>query len=176
MNKALSLRTSTIPECIIATEGFMNVIAVDHSEKTGHAPAVPISDSSLLSHHWMWPLKPPWTALRIYLSVASPMPVEGCGSCRKGTQYRGSNVRLGSTRIGWIDSALARSARWKPMCPSWVPKEAGGVDGGPVSHSAEPVVLCSGDREHRPRTHDQVNPRTLFGYDYAPLGRGQGQW
>ena len=44
-NKALSLYASKILDRIIATEGFEHVLAVDYSEKSEPAPAVPTSNS-----------------------------------------------------------------------------------------------------------------------------------
>jgi len=102
-------------------KALKDIITVDHSKKIGHAPAVPVSDSSLvtpLDAATCDPLDNYPHILIWSLTVGSLMPVEGCGSCRKGTQYRGSNARLGGKWMGWVGNVLARSARWKPICPS----------------------------------------------------------
>ena len=63
------------------------LITVDHSEKTGYAPAVPhLRFSTLvapLNTATCDPLDNPPHILIWSLTVAYPMPVEGCGSCRK---------------------------------------------------------------------------------------------
>jgi len=48
-NRALSLDASKILERVFATGAFVHIVAVGHNEKAELAPAVPISDSPLLS-------------------------------------------------------------------------------------------------------------------------------
>jgi len=121
--KALSLRTSTIPERIIVMEGFMNELLPSTTARK--------QDTHLLHPSWILhschttgydhlcsPLASPPHILIWGFTVASPIPIECCGSFREGAHYRGSNMRLGGERMGWIGDVLTRSARWKPMCPS----------------------------------------------------------